>query len=106
MTPEEIKAKYGKDETGKEVVITKISVNNGTKDLNLYVKQPTRYQISPIIGIIISDMVGATERLLSECCIVEISDFAEIMSDDSLFMAIMPEVVSLIEQKKSISTKL
>lgn len=106
MTNEEIKTKYGKDDLGRSVEITKISVNNGVKDLHLYVKQPTRYQISPIIGIVISDMVGATERLLSECCITEISDFAEIMENDSLFMAVMPEVIGMIEQKKSISTKL
>lgn len=105
-TNEEIKEKFGKNEQGKDVKIHKITVNNGERDLNLYLTQPTRYQISPIIGLLTTDMVGAVERLISDCVIGEISDFAEIMEDDTCFLAIMPDVVMLIEQKKSTSIQL
>jgi hypothetical protein len=91
----ELKAKFPDEKLtiirvdGKKLVLTK----------------PNRYVLSPCMAQINTDPVKALEELARAIVISEVSDMS-ILDDDDTFIAIMPALSGLVEQKKIIMTKL
>jgi len=92
---EALKAKYPNEK------LTIIRVD-GKK---LVLVKPNRYVLSPCMATINTDPVKALEEL-ARAIVIEAESDMSILDDDDTFIAIMPALGNLVEQKKIIMTKL
>jgi hypothetical protein len=70
-----------------------------------YFRKPTRRELAASLSQLERDPFGANEMLMRSCIVSAHSDMA-IIEDDALFMAAMPHMQALIEQRDSSVKKL